>query len=162
MIDGVPRRGKKLYYLLEKNQMKQSRRKLIDKYREALNYDITVEHFVDAQLLSVIARMAYRKLQSEFYGQAISTAEGVFAKLERLKECSCAYMDRVVVFCYFDFPVNNKPVGGLKLLFRESWELMARINQPMTNVLVVEPSLQFGFCIEVKEYNYTVTSWGFG
>jgi len=150
-------RKEKLARLLAKNKTRLARDKLIERYREELGYPLVAEQFIDLEVSHRIKREVYQKA-TKLKRQETFDIHGILTALERLKEQSSQLGNTKVIFYYLD----TRETGGIEILFKEFWTLLNKIgNKPRTDIIMVEEHFAFGICVELAEYSYLLTSWGF-
>jgi len=150
-------RKEKLARLLVKNKTRLARDKLIERYREELGYPLTTDQFIDLKISHKIKREVYQKV-AKLKRREIFDFQMVLTALERLKEQS-SYLGNTKIILYY---LDTREIGGIEIPFKDFWMLFGKIgNKPRTDIIVVEEHFAFGICIELEEYSYLLTSWGF-
>ncbi len=150
-------RKEKLARLLAKNKTRLARDKLIERYREELGYSLTTEQFIDLEVSHRIKQEVYQRI-AKLRQQETFDFHSILTALERLKEQSSQLGNTKVIFYYLD----TRETGGIKILFKDFWTLLNKIgNKPRTDIIMVEEHFAFGICVELEEYSYLLTSWGF-
>jgi hypothetical protein len=150
-------RKEKLARLLAKNKTRLAQDKLIERYRQELGYPLAVEQFIDLDVSHRIKREVYQKA-SKLKRQQTFDFQGILTALEQLKEQSSQLGSIKVIVYYLD----TRETGGIESLFKDFWMLLDKIeNKPRSDIIVVEEHFAFGLCIEVEEYSYLLTRWGF-
>ncbi len=150
-------RKEKLARLLAKNKTRLARDRLIERYREELGYPLVAEQFIDLEVSHRIKREVYQRI-AKLRQQETFDFHGILSALEQLKEQSSQPGNTKVIFYYLD----TRETGGIEILFNDFWMLLNKIgNKPRTDIIVVEEHFAFGIYVELEEYSYLLTSWGF-
>jgi hypothetical protein len=150
-------RKEKLARLLAKNKTRLARDKLIERYQQELGYPLAAEQFIDLEVSHRIKREVYQKA-AKLKHQETFDFQDILTALERLKEQSSQLGNTKVIFYYLD----TRETGGIDILFKDFWMLLKKIgDEPRTDIIVVEEHFAFGICVELEEYSYLLTSWGF-
>jgi len=150
-------RKEKLARLLVKNKTRFARDKLIERYREELGYPLTTDQFIDLKISQRIKREVYQKVAKLKHRETFDF-QIVLTALERLKEQSSHLGNTKIILYYLD----TRETGGIEIPFKDFWMLFGKIgNKPRTDIIVVEEHFAFGICVELEEYSYLLTSWGF-
>ena len=150
-------RKEKLARLLAKNKTRLARDKLIERYRQEFGYPLAVEQFIDLDVSHRIKREVYQKA-AKLKRQETFDFQGILTALEQLKEQSSQLGNTKVIFYYLD----TRQTGGIEILLKDFWKVLDKIRDELrTDIIAVEEHLTFGICVEVEEYSYLLTSWGF-
>ncbi|MBA2680162.1 MAG: hypothetical protein H0U76_17420 [Ktedonobacteraceae bacterium] len=150
-------RKEKLARLVAKNKTRLARALLIKRYQQELRYPLAATQFVDLEVSHSIKRAVYQKIRT-LPGQNIGDSQPIFIPLHHLEKQAQVLSDVRVLFYYLDTPET----GGIRLQFRDFWNILQYIvNNPRTDIILVEERLAFGICVELEEYNNLLISWGF-
>lgn len=150
-------RKEKLAKLLAKNKTRLARDKLIERYRQELGYPLAAEQFIDLGISHRIKQEVYQRV-AKLRQQETFDFQGVLTRLEQLKKQSNQLGNIKVILYYLD----THKTGGIAIPFEDFWKLLDKIgSEPRTDIIVVEEHFAFGICVELEEYSYLLTSWGF-
>ncbi len=146
----------KLARLLAENKTKLARDKLVDRYHQEINYQIAVNQFVDLKTSQEIKKSVYQKI-SALSGLKINEFQQIYDVIDGLRSKACLSREKLVILYYMD----TKYTGGVYIKFENCWDIICRIKKPLSEIIVTEENLASGLCIEIEEYNYLLTTWGF-
>ncbi len=151
-------RKEKLARLLAENKLKRERNEMIRKYKDKLNYQLTIDNFLEPNYSSTIAASVYRKT-STLQSQRFADYQNALKTLKNIKERSSALKERTVVFYYLRLVFSK--VGGIVLPLQDVWDILENANDKLQlDIIIVEINFSFGICLEVEEHDYFLTSWG--
>ena len=165
-------RKERLAQLLTRNKIRLARNALIERYQRELGYQLIADQFIDFDVSRHIKREVYHKV-STLQKQKIDAFvhfQDVIIALNHLKQ-RAKVLDETWVICYYLDEDYRKGVetGGIKIKFTDFWSLFEKFgNNPGSHIIVVDECLIFGICVEVgiiigiQDYDYILTTWGFG
>lgn len=155
----------KLAYLLAQNKTKLARKQLIEWYAQNVGYHLDINQFIDIELSHHIKQEVYHKikiLQKQRMNKFVEFHD-VLNFWEQDINLPMKFEEKPVIFYYLDTNYRKgTEAGGFKITFKDAWTVLRKIEgNPRSDIIVVDAHLVFGICIEVEEYEYLLTIWGF-
>ncbi len=156
-------RTEKMKRLLAANKVMLARNKLRQIYHQELGYALQTDQFLDINLSQHFIRRIYQQMRT-VPARTLATVHGVKGELTHLKEAWRTLADQHVLLYYRNRVSvqrqNYIDAGGIKLVLKDVWNILAHIRVDEEDILVAEEGLAFGFGVEAEESGYTLSYWG--
>jgi len=143
--------------LILQKKIHSERIKLKEKYRSLFNYHLVDDQLINYEESREIKKRAYERIFKEdnilcgTYQEVLEVSEEIY---KRVRDVS----DQPVILFYLD----GKYGGGVRIRINDVFDcIISKLSDLKVDLLFVSPDLNKGFCIEVEEYNFLITTWGF-
>jgi len=150
-------RKARLAALLAKNKTRLARNELITRYNDEFHLLLNSDSFLDLEQSNTIKREVYLKV-AKLQGLQTTSFQDIVSELDRLRK-SFVSLDDYRIVCYY---LDTVQTGGVKIKLKEFCKVVSFIGQkPESEIIVVDEHFSFGICVEILEYDYLFTYWGF-
>lgn len=139
---------------LAENRIRIQREKILGNCLK--RYDVTIDNFLDMEISYNLKKRAYQKVFSNT-NEHLDTLEQVLIRLKNIEKRNL-HLKGVNVVLYY----QTLEIEAIEISLKTCFEIIYKfINKNNVEILVTSLDMTYGLCLEMEEYNYLLTIWGF-